>query len=228
MPPSRLRKNDLTEAALKAAHLAAFERRAATRETIPIEQRIGLSIRRLRAARRLTLQELANGADLSSAMLSRLENGQTSVSLDALERLCRALGVSLSSIFKDVEDPNGFAQLIKSADQMEVIRTGTKHGHSYRLLAYPEGPRKLFEPFVIDMKKDSEIYPRFQHDGTEFIYMIYGRLRYRFGAETFLLEPGDAFTFSANVIHGPEELLDENIRFLSIMLYGDGAETPDA
>lgn len=219
MPPRRGYTTVKDQFGLKAAHTAAFNRRAAAREIIPIEQRIGMAVRRLRVARRLTLQELASGAGLSSAMLSRLENGQTSVSLDALERICGALGISLSSVLKDVEDPNGFAQLIKSADQIEVVRTGTKHGHTYRLLSYREGPDKLFEPFVIDMRKESETYPRFQHDGTEFLYMIFGRMKYRFGTEVFLLEPGDAFTFTANVLHGPEELLDENIRFISMILY---------
>ena len=224
MPQRRGHKTEREQTGLKAAHTAAFKRRVAAREIIPIEQRIGMVIRRLRAARQLTLQELASGAGLSSAMLSRLENGQTSVSLDALERLCGSLGISLSSVLKDVEDPNGFAQLIKSADQIEVIRTGTKHGHTYRLLSYREGPDKLFEPFVIDMRKESETYPRFQHDGTEFIYMIFGRMKYRFGTEVFLLEPGDAFTFTANVLHGPEELLDEDIRFITMIIYDNRSE----
>ncbi|WP_342723953.1 cupin domain-containing protein [Bradyrhizobium sp. B097] len=104
---------------------------------------------------------------------------------------------------------------------MEVVRSGTKRGHTYRLLSYHKGPRKAFEPFLINMDKESESYPRFQHPGTEFIYMLSGRMQYRFGDRTFLVEPGDAFTFSDGVLHGPEKLLDDQIQFITIIIYAE-------
>lgn len=186
---------------------------------IPIDQRIGGAVRRKRLAHGLTLAELAVGADMSTAMLSRIENGQAGASLDVLERICAALGVSLSAIFKEVEKTEGSAQLIKAADQPEVVRSGTKHGHTYRLLSYHRGPRQPFEPFLIEMDKDSENYPRFQHPGTEFIYMLSGRMKYQFGDKTFLVEPGDAFTFSGEVEHGPASLLSEKVQFVCVIIY---------
>ncbi len=156
---------------------------------------------------------------MSVPMLSRIENGQSTASLALLERLCSALGTDLATLFREVEGTSGTAQLIKSADQMEVVRSGTKHGHTYRLLSYNRGPQKAFEPFLIGMDKDSESYPRFEHPGTEFIYMLSGRMEYRFGDRTFLIEPGDAFTFSGSTLHGPERLLDDHIEFLAILLY---------
>ena len=140
-------------------------------------------------------------------------------SLDALERLCAAVGIGLGDLFKETDTQRGSAQLVKRAEQMEVVRVGTKYGHTYRLLAYDRGPRKLFEPFFIEMDKKSESYPRFAHPGTEFIYMLQGRMEYRFGDRTYLVEPGDAFTFSGDVVHGPEKLLDDRIRFLAIIFY---------
>ncbi|MFA5900241.1 MAG: XRE family transcriptional regulator [Hyphomicrobium sp.] len=186
---------------------------------LPLERRIGGVIKRRRLEANLTLSDLSAGAGLSSAMLSRIENGMATASLDALERISAAVGVNLSDIFRESESSQGSAQLLKKAEQMEVVRVGTKYGHTYRLLSYDRGPRKLFEPFFIEMDKKSESYPRFAHPGTEFIYMLQGRMEYRFGEETYLVEPGDAFTFSGNVVHGPERLLDERIRFLTIIIY---------
>ncbi len=188
---------------------------------LPLELRIGAVIKRRRLAANLTLSDLSTGAGLSSAMLSRIENGMATASLDALERLCAAVGIGLSDLFRETETKQGSAQLVKSVDQMEVVRVGTKYGHAYRLLAYDRGPTKLFEPFLVEMHKKSESYPRFSHPGTEFIYMLQGRMEYRFGEHTYLIEPGDAFTFSGDVIHGPEKLLDERISFLAIIFYGD-------
>jgi transcriptional regulator with XRE-family HTH domain len=185
---------------------------------IPIEQKIGAVIRRQRLANRLTLSDLAIGAEISSAMLSRIETGQATASLEALERICHALGMSMSKLFQDAETVSGFAQLIKEAEQMEVVRSGTKHGHTYKLLSYERGPKKLFEPFLIEMDKDS-VYPRFCHPGVEFIYMLSGRMEYRYGDTSYLLEPGDSFTFSGEVEHGPETIFDEKIRFLTMIMY---------
>lgn len=188
---------------------------------LPLEARIGAAIKRRRLEANLTLSDLSSGAGLSSAMLSRIENGMATASLDALERISIAVGVNLSDLFRESESRQGSAQLVKKAEQMEVVRVGTKYGHTYRLLSYDRGPRKLFEPFFIEMDKKSESYPRFAHPGTEFIYMLQGRMEYRFGEQTYLVEPGDALTFSGNVVHGPERVLDERIRFLSIIIYAE-------
>ena len=187
----------------------------------PIDIRTGAAIRRNRLERGLTLSDVASVSDVSVPMLSRIENGQSSASLAILERICAGLGIDLSSLFGDIEQTAGSAQLIKSVDQMEVVRTGTKHGHTYRLLSYHRGPHKIFEPFLIEMNGASEVYPRFQHPGTEFIYMLKGRMEYRFGDRTFLLEPGDAFTFSGTVIHGPEKLYDDHIQFITLIIYAE-------
>ncbi len=187
----------------------------------PIDERMGAAMRRARLDRGLTLSDLASAASISVPMLSRFENGQSTASLEHLERICAALGTDLSTLFREVEQTIGEAQLIKAADQMEVVRSGTKHGHTYRLLSYHKGPRKIFEPFLINMDKESESYPRFQHPGTEFIYMLSGRMQYRFGDRTFLVEPGDAFTFSGGVLHGPEKLLDDRIEFITIIIYAE-------
>ena len=186
---------------------------------VPLEKRVGEVIKHLRLAANLTLAELSAGAGMSSAMLSRVENGMATASLDSLERLCHALGVNLSDLFRQTEQNEGSAQLLKRSDQMEVVRVGTKHGHTYRLLSYDRGPRKIFEPFLIEMDRKSQSWPRFAHPGVEFIYMLQGRVEYRFGDKTYILEPGDAFTFSGDVVHGPERMLDERAKFLAIIMY---------
>lgn len=188
---------------------------------VPLEKRIGEVLKQLRLEANLTLADLSVGARLSSAMLSRIENGMATASLDTLERLCLALGIDLSDLFKRIDRNKGSAQLVKKAEQMEVVRVGTKYGYTYKLLSYDKGPKKLFDSFFVEMDKKSQSYPRFSHPGTEFIYVLQGRVEYRFGEHTYLLEPGDAFTFSGNVVHGPERLIDEQAKFLSIIMYNE-------
>ncbi|MFO1435140.1 MAG: XRE family transcriptional regulator [Gammaproteobacteria bacterium] len=186
------------------------------------EKRIGAVIRTHRKRGGLTLAELANGAGISPAMLSRIETGAAGATLENLMRLGKALGVTVSSMFREIEETSGFAQVIKRGKGMEVVRSGTKRGYTYKLLAYHQGPDKHFEPFLITMDRESKIYPEFEHPGTEFMYLLEGRMQYRHGERVYTLEPGDAMTFSGEVPHGPVRLFDGSAKFIDIIIYGPG------
>jgi transcriptional regulator with XRE-family HTH domain len=185
-----------------------------------LERYLGNVIRELRQRDHLTIADVAAQAGISRGMLSKIENGQASTSLDALSRIAQALGVSLAHLFRHYDVPSGGAQLVKRNEGMEVVRRGTKRGHTYHLLAYDKGPKKTFEPFLITMDDASEVFPSFEHPGNEFIYMLEGKIEYRHGKQTYMLEPGDALSFRGDVPHGPERLVTVPIRFLSVIVYG--------
>ena len=185
-----------------------------------LDRHLGSAVRKQRTRNGLTIADVSARAEISSGTLSKIENGQMSASLDSLRRIAGVLGVSLSSLFRNFDTPVGGAQQVKKGEGMEVVRRGTKRGHTYHLLAYDQGPRKLFEPFLISMDDESEAFPTFEHPGTEFIYMLEGRIVYRHGQQTYTLRPGDSLSFRGDVSHGPERLLKLPIRFLAIIYYG--------
>jgi mannose-6-phosphate isomerase-like protein (cupin superfamily) len=49
--------------------------------------------------------------------------------------------------------------------------------------------------------------------------MLSGRVRYRHADRSYLMEPGDAMFFDAAADHGPEELVEAPMRYLSIIIY---------
>ncbi len=184
-----------------------------------LERYIGNTIRELRQKHGLTIAEIADQTGISRGMLSKIENAQTATSLETLVKLANALGVSLSALFRNYNVPEGGAQLVKNGEGMEVVRRGTKRGHTYHLLAYDQGPTKVFEPFLITMDDASEVFPTFEHPGIEFIYMLEGKIEYRHGQSTYVLAPGDALTLRGDIPHGPEKLVELPIRFLAIIHY---------
>jgi transcriptional regulator with XRE-family HTH domain len=186
---------------------------------VPLEKKLGQLLRQHRTRDGLTLTEVARGAQISSGMLSRIETGQATASFDALMRLAQTLGIRLSSLFMEV--PLGGAQHVRKGQGMEVVRRGTQKGHAYQLLAYSKGPSHLFEPFLITLDDASEQFPSFEHPGTELIYMLEGKMEYRHGQQTYLLEPGDTLTFAGEIPHGPELLIDLPIRMVSVVIYGE-------
>jgi transcriptional regulator with XRE-family HTH domain len=184
-----------------------------------LERYLGSTIRELRQRHGLTIAQVSEQAGISRGMLSKIENAQTSTGLDVLNRIAQALGASLSTLFRNFDVPQGGAQLVKKGAGMEVVRKGTKSGHTYHLLAYDQGPHKVFEPFLITIDDATERFPVFEHPGTEFIHMLKGVLEYRHGQQTYLLHPGDTLTFQAAIPHGPEKLIKTPIQFLSIFVY---------
>ncbi len=186
-----------------------------------LERHVGQTVRKLRLQQNLTIADVARKARCSGGMLSKIENGQTSASVDTLANLADALGTTLSSIFAGYSNEEGGAQHVKNGHAPEVVRRGTKRGHTYHLLTIERGPRRIFEPFLVTLTNKSEIFPGFEHPGIEFIYLLEGRLRYRHGKSSYLLAPGDSLTFRGSVPHGPEKLLKLPIRMLATIFYDD-------
>ncbi len=189
-----------------------------------LEHYLGNTIREIRLNHGLTIADVAKLAGISRGMLSKIENAQTATSLETISRLAKALGVSLATLFRNCDARVGSAQLVKSGEGMEVVRRGTNRGHTYHLLAYDQGPKKLFEPFLITIDHESETFPTFEHPGTEFIYMLEGCIEYRHGQNTYVLSPGDALTFEGDIAHGPEKLIKCPIRFLAVIMYPNAVD----
>src|ERR1019366_3987543 len=74
---------------------------------------LGRTARRLRESQNLTLANVAGRANISSAMLSRLETGRVSPSLETIVALSQALGVTASILMQRVGAEHGGAQLIR-------------------------------------------------------------------------------------------------------------------
>jgi transcriptional regulator with XRE-family HTH domain len=190
----------------------------------PLGAYLGAAIRQLRSRHDLTIADVADRAGISRGMLSKIENAQTATSLETLAQIANALGITLSQLFSNFDKPRGGAQLVKSGKGMEVVRRGTRNGHTYHLLAYDQGPKKYFEPFLITLEDPGEKFAAFEHVGTEFLYMLEGKLEYRVGEEVYLLEAGDSLTFRGEIPHRPERMLQMPIRFLAIIHYDSANE----
>jgi mannose-6-phosphate isomerase-like protein (cupin superfamily) len=123
-----------------------------------------------------------------------------------------------ATLLQDLGEDSDGAQHVPAGRGLEVVRRGTRRGHTYHLLADHRGPRKTFEPFLVTLTDKSEVFPGFQHAGTEFIYVLSGVLRYRHGTGSYLLQPGDSLSFRGEIPHGPEKLEKVPIRMLSLIV----------
>lgn len=191
-----------------------------TEPRLRLEQFLGLQLKRERQAQALKLADVARIAGISQGMLSKIENAQVSTSLDALSRLCDVLGMPMSKLFAQYDQPDGNALLVKAGEGMEVVRRGTEKGHTYQLLNHTRGPKKSFEAYMVSMDDASEEFPTFSHPGAELLHLLEGELVYRHGNQLYRMQAGDSLSFDGETPHGPEELVQVPIRMLSVINYG--------
>jgi len=185
-----------------------------------LEVAIGREVRAYRQQRDLTVADLAERSGLSIGMVSKIENGNTSASLTTLQILADVLGVPLTSFFRRYEETRE-AVHVKSGDAIETDRAGTRAGHQYHLLGHLRTNTSgvMMEPYLITLTTESDVFPTFQHEGTEFLYMLEGEVTYRHGDNTYRLEPGDSLIFDADAPHGPDVLHVLPAKYLSIICY---------
>ena len=69
-----------------------------------LEVAIGRQIRIYRKQMEITVSDLSKMTGLSTGMLSKIENGNTSPSLSTLQTLSNALSIPLTSFFKQFEE----------------------------------------------------------------------------------------------------------------------------
>ncbi len=185
-----------------------------------LEVAIGRELRALRHQRRMTVADLGAATGLSLGMLSKIENGQTSPSLKTLQTLAEAMAVPVTLFFRRYEERRG-ASFVPAGTGLEIERAGTRAGHHYNLLGHvPENSSGVtVEPYMITLNTESDVFPSFQHDGMEFLYMLEGEVSYRHGTEIYRMTPGDSLLFDADAPHGPEALTRLPARYLSIITY---------
>ncbi|MGZ5917123.1 MAG: helix-turn-helix domain-containing protein [Methyloceanibacter sp.] len=179
---------------------------------------IGAQVRSLRRKLDLTGVELADQAGLSAGMLSKIENGAVSASIESLEALSRALNVPLTTFFASYEEQRD-CSYVRAHQGVTIEWRGTKAGHQYQLLGHSISGNIVVEPYLITLTEEAQPYTLFQHAGVEFIYMLTGKVVYRHADKAYLLSPGDALFFDAAGLHGPEELTKLPMTYLSIIIY---------
>lgn len=185
-----------------------------------LESSIGREVRQLRRKHDMTVSQLADLAGLSPGMLSKIENGLTSPSLATLQALGAALNVSVTALMRRFEERRD-ATFVPAGGGLKIQRRGTRAGHEYELLGHSVGKAVTTEPYIITLTDKSEVFPSFQHAGTEFLYILEGRMDYHHGGVTYPMAPGDSLFFDGTAAHGPENLVETPIRFVCVIVYSD-------
>lgn len=160
---------------------------------------------RLRAARRdrgWTLAELASRASISASTLSRLESGKRQASLELLLPLTRELGIRVD----DLLAPPGRDPRVRRT----VVR------QPGRVIAPLTAENSAALAYKITMEAGAELPEPRVHDGSDWIYVLSGRLRLLLGDQELTLGAGEAAEFDTRTPHAMAAAGDRPVEIISI------------
>lgn len=179
--------------------------------------RLGEEVRGVRLGQGCSAGALARRCGISRSMLSRIENGQASPSVDTLQSLAEALEVPVSRFFCR---RNGRPDLsfVPAGAGIHIDRMGEVAGFRYELLGHLLSGNLCVEPYLVRLEAGAPPFADFQQPGLQFVYLLSGRLRYRHGARVLEMSPGDALLFEARAPHGVEQVLAEPVNYLAVTL----------
>lgn len=168
-----------------------------TSEDTAQEVAIGAEIRELRKVKGLTLQQVAEAADISTGYLSLIERNQTKLPIGLLKKISDTLGVHMNWFFH-VND-------VPAREKDVVVRAHNRRKFSFTGIGIEEellspnlsGPLEMLLS-TIEPGADSGDY---NHDGAECGLVISGRLDLWVSGQFFQLEEGDSFSFKSTEIH---------------------------
>jgi transcriptional regulator with XRE-family HTH domain len=157
--------------------------------------RVGARLRRLRKERGWRLEDLAKRTTLSVAYLSRIESGERQPSLTALFAIAQVYGVPFSDLFEP-EPEAGDCTVVRAAENKAHRGRGLLYSRLTRAgLSFNLRPLRV----VIPADRDADVV--YQHEGEQWMYVLFGRLRLELGSEEFVLEAGDAAHFDSSKAH---------------------------
>ncbi|MHB1876174.1 MAG: helix-turn-helix domain-containing protein [Streptosporangiaceae bacterium] len=157
---------------------------------------VGVRLRQVRLARRLTLRDVARAAGISESFLSQLERGRANASVATLRRVAAALGLGIGDLFA-----------AESPDQPRILRAASRpvlmFGSLGRKIHLHSAPDRAFDIFICEFEPGGSTgdEPYAHGDSEEIAVVLAGSVRIQIGPETCALATDDSVIYRSSTPH---------------------------
>jgi transcriptional regulator with XRE-family HTH domain len=163
------------------------------------EGEIGKKIKKLRLAKRITLENLASQTGFSKSYIAKVEKSEKAPPVSTLGMVARVLGVTVSYLLGE-ENSLPSLCIIRKGERSLVAKNGAEFGYTYEAIAQ-RFPNKIMEPFILTLSVEPKKKKTFQHEGQEILFVLEGKMRFHYGVEEFIVEEGDCLYFDSGIPH---------------------------
>jgi len=178
---------------------------------------LGPRVRALREGMGLSLRDLAERSGVSAPMLSQVERGETSPTLQVAERIATGLELRLSQLLR--LDEGGSVSVVRAGERRAGPRGA--RGHRYEILTPPlPGLRAEVSRHVLDAGAatgGAGDPPMHEPGSRETAIVERGTVVLAVDGEEHALEAGDAVTFDADLPHRFENRGSEPATLIAVL-----------
>jgi transcriptional regulator with XRE-family HTH domain len=176
--------------------------------------RIGSNLKQLRVESGLSQKGLAEAAQLSPTLISRIENGLVRPSIATLELIAQSLKVDIGYFFRD-EERQQFVISYRGGRK----NVPSQRGYDIETLV-EEMENHFMDPGIVSLrgKEEEEKVEFATHEGQEFMYVLEGKVELILGSKRFILKQGDAGYWNGSVPHKGISLSKKPAKTLNVHL----------
>jgi XRE family transcriptional regulator, regulator of sulfur utilization len=181
-----------------------------------LARRVAESLRRHRAERRMSLDQLALSSGVSRAALSQIEGARTNPTLGLMWKVAVGLGIPFQALLGTHDGSR--SRLLRAGDAIPLRSTD---GRMESRLLSPSGSGDRME--VYELRFQAKGFHRSEphaEGATETLIVLTGAIRVVVGDETHDLVAGDTLYFVATVQHSYENRSSRESRCIDIIAYG--------
>lgn len=160
---------------------------------------LGIRIRYLRLTRGLRMRDVAQRADCSESMISKIETGHAAPSLRVLHKIANALETSIAALF-EARDGNNIIQRA-GARELMTLRKGGDGGRIILERIAPTKPTSRLEGNIHIVEPGAESDGAISHEGEELGYVLEGSIELTVDGEHYYVQTGDSFVFASTQQH---------------------------
>ena len=177
-----------------------------------------------RKSQGITLQELANRAEVSKALISQIENNRTIPSLLVLINLIRSLGLDLNIFFDEIAKNSANGKLvIRRKEEYQTFYKEDSNAFIYKRILTKSISGLTLDLVLLDVLPNAQRESMTTTEAFEFKYIIKGEIEYTVGDETHLLKEGDSLFFDGRVPHKPRNAQNEPAQMLVVHFFAEKA-----
>ena len=164
---------------------------------------ISSKLKDYRKSKGITIQQLADRAQVSKGLISQIENNRTIPSLLVLINLIRSLGVDLNDFFADVEQASESKVIVKRSEEYHPFEKEQSKGFLYRRVMTRNIQNLPTDIVILELAPKATRAFMVKTNAFEYKYVISGQVEYIVGDQRYALIPGDSIFFDANLPHKP-------------------------
>lgn len=176
---------------------------------------ISSKIRDERKRKGVTVQELANEAEVSKGLISQIENNRTIPSLPVLFKIIKALKLDLNVFFNDIDQLNNKPSVVlKRNSQYKPFEKEPEEGFLYRRILTTHIKEQPVDIVELEVKKGAKRSHAINTDAYEYKYLLKGNIEYMIGKKKYALNAGDSLFFDGRIGHKLSNPGDEDALML--------------